>query len=81
MNAFWVTLQKAPHIEAAKIGNKIYVRGEIQEFDGVRNTLWATDSVLLQEKLSIPKGCKLKTENLSFGKHENKSFFIVELSV
>ena len=77
-NALWVTLQKAPHIEAKKVGNKIYVRGEI---DGIGSSLWSANSHIIQEKLDIPVSYKLKTENLSFGKDDNKSFFIVELSV
>lgn len=80
LGSLWVTLQNAPHIEAKKIGNKVYVRGEF-EAQVEASTLWSLNGALLREKLEIPNYFIFKTENFSFGKYKDKSFFLVELSV
>jgi hypothetical protein len=76
----WVTLQTAPHIEAQKIGNTVYVRGEVAALKEAAS-LWSLNSKDLIEKLDIPNTYNLKTQNLSFGNNDEKSFFLVELSV
>lgn len=76
----WITLQSAPHIEAKKVGNTVYVRGEATAMKDAAS-LWSLNSKSLIEKLGISYTCDLKTENLSFGFHEGKSFFLAELVV